>query len=129
MVDVWWGTVESNGPKQYDCKAYRHLFKVVQEYGLKIQAIMSFHQCGGNIGDTINITLPQWVLDIGINNPDIFYTNLASTRNVEYLSLGVDNQHLFHGRSAIQVCKAFMTCLYLVVQFLRLIILYSVMPR
>ncbi|XP_057525945.1 beta-amylase-like isoform X2 [Amaranthus tricolor] len=108
MVDVWWGTVESNGPKQYDWKAYRHLFKVVQEYGLKIQAIMSFHQCGGNIGDTINITLPQWVLDIGINNPDIFYTNLASTRNVEYLSLGVDNQHLFHGRSAIQIYGDFM---------------------
>lgn len=103
MVDVWWATIEGKGPKQYDWKAYRRLFQIVQQYGLKIQAIMSFHQCGGNVGDIVNIPLPQWVLDVGKSNPDIFYTNLAGTRNAEYLSLGVDDKPLFDGRTPIQV--------------------------
>lgn len=103
MVDVWWGTIEAKGPKQYDWTAYRRLFKVIEEYDLKIQAIMSFHQCGGNVGDIVNIPIPQWVLEIGKSNPDIFYTNRSGTRNQEYLSIGVDDEPLFHGRTAIQV--------------------------
>ncbi|GAV79953.1 LOW QUALITY PROTEIN: Glyco_hydro_14 domain-containing protein, partial [Cephalotus follicularis] len=101
MVDVWWGIVESKGPRQYDWTAYRILFELVQQCGLKLQAIMSFHQCGGNVGDVVNIPLPQWVLDIGETSLDIFYTNRTGNRN-EYLTIGVDNQPLFHGRTAIE---------------------------
>lgn len=64
---------------------------------------MSFHECGGNAGDVVNIPIPKWVLDIGVTNPDIFYTNRADNRNKEYLTLGVDHQPLFGGRTAIQV--------------------------
>lgn len=103
MVDVWWGIVESKGSKQYDWSAYRSLFAVIQRCGLKLQAIMSFHQCGGNVGDVVNIPIPKWVRDIGETDPDIFYTNRAGTRNQEYLSIGVDNLSLFAGRTAIQV--------------------------
>ena len=46
MVDVWWGTIEAKGPKQYDWTAYRRLFKVVEEYDLKIQAISVLAECG-----------------------------------------------------------------------------------
>ncbi|KAK9151929.1 hypothetical protein Syun_010238 [Stephania yunnanensis] len=102
MVDVWWGIVESNCPKQYDWSGYRSLFQIVHECGLKLQAIMSFHQCGGNIGDPVTIPLPQWILDIGESNPDIFYTNRSGTRNKEYLTIGVDHEPLFHGRTAIE---------------------------
>ncbi|KAE8075763.1 hypothetical protein FH972_014451 [Carpinus fangiana] len=108
MVDVWWGIVESQGPKQYDWTAYRSLFQLVQECGLKLQAIMSFHQCGGNIGDIVNIPLPQWVLDIGESEPDIFYTNRTGNRNKEYLNLGVDNQPLFYGRTAVEIYRDYM---------------------
>ena len=103
MVDVWWGITESQGPKQYDWSAYRSLFQIVQERGLKLQAIMSFHQCGGNVGDVVNIPLPQWVLDIGESDPDVFYTNRSGNRNKEYLSLGVDNEPLCSGRTAVEV--------------------------
>ncbi|KAK9924597.1 hypothetical protein M0R45_032960 [Rubus argutus] len=103
MVDVWWGIVESKGPKQYDWTAYRSMFQAVQECGLKLQAIMSFHQCGGNIGDILTIPIPYWVLDIGESNPDIFYTNLKGNRNQEYLTLGVDNLPLFNGRTAVEI--------------------------
>ncbi|KAF3646729.1 Beta-amylase [Capsicum annuum] len=108
MVDIWWGIVEGNGPGLYDWFAYRSLFQLVQKTGLKIQAIMSFHQCGGNIGDDVFIPLPKWVLAIGENNPDIFYTNRSGTRNKECLSLAVDNQPLFEGRTAVQIYSDYM---------------------
>jgi len=103
MIDVWWGIIEQKGPKEYDWSAYKSLFQLVQKCGLKLQAIMSFHQCGGNVGDVVNIPLPKWVLDIGESDPDIFYTNRSGIRDQEYLSIGVDNKPIFHGRTAIEV--------------------------
>lgn len=103
MVDVWWGIIEAKGPKQYNWKSYKRLFQVVQKCGLRIQAIMSFHQCGGNVGDAVYIPLPEWVLTIGEGDKDIFYTNRSCNRNPEYLSLGVDNLPIFRGRTAIEV--------------------------
>lgn len=108
MVDVWWGVIEAKGPKQYDWSAYRDLFQVVQECGLKLQVIMSFHQCGGNVGDVVNIPLPAWVLDIGESNPDIFYTNRSGNRNNEYLTCGVDNKPFFGGRTAVEIYSDYM---------------------
>ncbi|KAL1220424.1 Beta-amylase 6 [Cardamine amara subsp. amara] len=108
MVDVWWGIVESKGPKQYQWSAYRNLFKIVQSFGLKLQAIMSFHRCGGNIGDDVNIPIPKWVLEIGESNPDIFYTNKIGNRNKECLSLSVDNLSLFKGRTAVEMYRDYM---------------------
>ncbi len=55
---------------------------------MPLQAVMSFHAAGGNVGDTCHIKLPQWVLDVGEDNPDIFYTDKAGFRNRECLSLG-----------------------------------------
>lgn len=51
MMDVWWGIVEREGPGQYDWSAYKELVMLVKEAGLKAQVVMSFHQCGGNVGD------------------------------------------------------------------------------
>jgi beta-amylase len=103
MVDVWWGTIEANVPMQYDWSAYKALFELIVKIGLKIQAIMSFHQCGGNVGDVVNIPIPRWVLAVGEKDPDIFYTNRSGIRDKEYLSSGVDDLPLFGGRTAIQV--------------------------
>ncbi|GKV21336.1 hypothetical protein SLEP1_g31323 [Rubroshorea leprosula] len=108
MTDVWWGIVEGKGPMQYDWSGYRSLFQLIQECGLTLQAIMSFHQCGGNVGDVVNIPLPKWVLEIGESDPDIFYTNRSGNRNREYLTIGVDNLPVFYGRTAVQVYSDFM---------------------
>ncbi|KAL2547860.1 Beta-amylase 5 [Forsythia ovata] len=108
MVDVWWGIIEAKGPKQYDWTSYRKLFQLVQKCGLKIQAIMSFHQCGGNIGDGEYIPIPDWVVAVGEKDPDIFYTNRSGTRNKEYISLGVDNLPLFGGRTAVEIYSDYM---------------------
>lgn len=99
MVDVWWGIVERAGPGSYDFAAYKSLFRKVARAGLKVQAVMSFHAAGGNVGDTCKITLPRWVLDIGDRNPDIYYTDKSGHRNRECLSLGCDDVPIFWGRT------------------------------
>lgn len=108
MVDVWWGIVEAKGPKVYDWGAYKSLFELVKRCGLKLQAIMSFHRCGGNVGDSVTIPLPKWILEIGESNPDIFYTDQSGNRDTEYLTLGVDNLPLFGGRTAIEIYTDYM---------------------
>ena len=76
---------------------------------LDVQAVMSFHAAGGNVGDTCHITLPQWVLDVGDSNPDIFYTDKEGFRNRECLSLGCDGEALFAGRTPIDIYRNFMS--------------------
>lgn len=52
MVDAWWGLVEKDGPSKYNWEGYAELIKMVEKLGLKLQVVMSFHQCGGNVGDS-----------------------------------------------------------------------------
>ncbi|CAA3014640.1 beta-amylase 3, chloroplastic [Olea europaea subsp. europaea] len=102
MVDVWWGLVEKEGPLKYNWEGYAELVKMVQKLGLKLQVVMSFHQCGGNVGDSCSIPLPPWVLEEMSNNPDIVYTNKSGRRNPEYISLGCDSLPVLRGRTPIQ---------------------------
>merc|ERR1719507_455267 len=62
MVDVWWGLCET-GPGEYNFAGYVELCKLLQELGLKLQAVMSFHQCGGNVGDSVTVKLPKYALE------------------------------------------------------------------
>lgn len=59
-VDVWWGKVETSD-QVFDWSYYDTLFSKIKARGLKIVPILSFHQCGGNVGDTCNFPLPGWV--------------------------------------------------------------------
>lgn len=52
MVDAWWGLVEKDGPMKYNWEGYAELVEMVKKHGLKLQVVMSFHQCGGNVGDS-----------------------------------------------------------------------------
>lgn len=56
MVDAWWGLVEKDGPFNYNWDAYMELVNMVHKHGLKLQVVMSFHQCGGNVGDSCRYT-------------------------------------------------------------------------
>ncbi|GAX80527.1 hypothetical protein CEUSTIGMA_g7965.t1 [Chlamydomonas eustigma] len=107
MVDVWWGLVERAGPKAYDFTAYQSLFSKVARAGLKVQAVMSFHAAGGNVGDTCKIPLPKWILEIGEKDPDIYYTDKSGHRNRECLSLGCDDVPLFWGRTPVDMYSDF----------------------
>lgn len=107
MVDIWWGISERAGPRQYDFSAYKRLFHKVATAGLKVQAVMSFHAAGGNVGDTCKLSLPKWVLDIGERNPDIFYTDKQGYRNRECLSLGCDEEPVLWGRTPVETYRDF----------------------
>ncbi|CAM6018544.1 unnamed protein product [Sphagnum balticum] len=108
MVDCWWGLVEGKVPQQYDWSGYSHLFKIVRDAQLKLQVVMSFHQCGGNVGDDVNISLPQWVLDVGTENPDVFFTDQNGVRNRECLTWGVDKRRVLRGRTGVEVYYDYM---------------------
>jgi len=108
MIDVWWGIVEGSHPRVYDWSAYMQLFQSVKRAGLKLQCVMSFHACGGNVGDHCLVSLPTWVLEVAEQNPDVLFTDREGLRNSEYLSFGVDNLPLFQGRTPLQIYRDFM---------------------
>ncbi|KAL4323236.1 hypothetical protein GQ457_11G001330 [Hibiscus cannabinus] len=103
MVDCWWGIVEAHAPQEYNWNGYQRLFHMVRELKLKLQVVMSFHECGGNVGDDVCIPLPHWVAEIGRSNPDIFFTDREGRRNPECLSWGIDKERVLRGRTAIEV--------------------------
>ncbi|KAG6528148.1 beta-amylase 1, chloroplastic-like [Zingiber officinale] len=108
MVDVWWGMVEKERPGEYDWRGYDEFMEMASRIGLKVQAVMSFHQCGGNVGDSVTIPLPDWVLEEMEKDPDLAYTDQWGRRNPEYLSLGCDALPVLKGRSPVQCYADFM---------------------
>ncbi|CAA0842585.1 Beta-amylase 2- chloroplastic [Striga hermonthica] len=103
MVDCWWGIVEAHAPQHYNWSGYKKLFQIVRDLKLKLQVVMSFHECGGNIGDDVHIPLPRWVMEIGGQNPDIFFTDRGGKRNHECLTWGIDKERVLGGRTAVEV--------------------------
>ncbi|XP_050249637.1 beta-amylase 2, chloroplastic [Quercus robur] len=103
MIDCWWGIVEANAPQVYNWSGYRRLFQIVRDLKLKLQVVMSFHECGGNVGDDVHIPLPRWVTEIGHSNPDIYFTDRDGRRNSDCLSWGIDKERVLKGRTAVEV--------------------------
>lgn len=108
MVDVWFGLVERDKPRQYRWKPYLELVELLRSKQLKLQAVLSFHQCGGNVGDKCFIPLPKWIHEVGERNSDIFFKDIHDNVDLEYVSWGVDDEPLFHGRTMLQVYRDFM---------------------
>ncbi|RDX58423.1 Beta-amylase 1, chloroplastic [Mucuna pruriens] len=101
-IEIWWGLVEKNKPRVYDWSGYRELFMMACKCGLKVRAILAFHQHGTGPDDPNWIPLPLWVLD------EIQKDVEFGRRNVEYISLGCDILPVLCGRSPIQAYADFM---------------------
>ncbi|KAE8662347.1 Beta-amylase 3 [Hibiscus syriacus] len=108
MVDAWWGLVEKDGPLKYNWEGYAELVRMVENNGLKLQVVMSFHQCSGNVGDSCRIPLPPLVLEEISKNPDLVYTDRSGRRNPEYISLGCDSIPVLRWRTPIQAYTDYM---------------------
>ncbi|GFP96181.1 beta-amylase 1 chloroplastic [Phtheirospermum japonicum] len=108
MMDVWWVLVEGEKPGEYNWGGYSELLEMAKKHGLKVQAVMSFHQCGGNVGDSCTIPLPKWAVEEIDKDPDLAYTDQWGRRNYEYLSLGCDTLPVLKGRSPVQCYSDFM---------------------
>lgn len=59
-TDLWWGLIET-APGVFDWTYYDKLAKTIIEAGLEWIPILSFHRCGGNIGDTVHVPINNWV--------------------------------------------------------------------
>lgn len=59
--DVWWGIIEADREGEFDWSYYDKLSNLIVGAGLKWVPILSFHKCGGNIGDDCTVNLPSWV--------------------------------------------------------------------
>ncbi|OAY70820.1 Beta-amylase 8 [Ananas comosus] len=108
VVECWWGIVEGWSPHKYEWSGYRDLFNIIREFKLKVQVVMAFHEYGGNGSGDMPISLPKWVLEIGKDNQDIFFTDREGRRNTECLSWGIDKVRVLKGRTGIEVCFDFM---------------------
>ncbi|KAL8536606.1 hypothetical protein ACS0TY_011980 [Phlomoides rotata] len=108
VVDCWWGIVEAWTPKKYDWTGYREMFHIIQEFGMKLQVVLAFHESGGHDPGGIFISLPQWILEIGKSNQDIFFTDREGRRNTECLSWGIDKERVLRGRTGIEIYFDFM---------------------
>lgn len=121
-VDVWMGQVEQSadagpGKASFDWSYYDAVFNMIINAGLKVVPIMSFHQCGGNVGDTCGsdsirkagnnwelgpdgndeIAVPWWIwTDIAAANPglspdDLKFKSEQGNYSVESVSLWADH--------------------------------------
>jgi len=92
-VDVWWGDVEAAGDQVFDWSYYDTIFGKIRTAGLDIVPIMSFHQCGGNVGDDYDSYLPSWIWThfAGVPAEDLKYRSETGAYTAEYVSLWADD--------------------------------------
>jgi beta-amylase len=59
-TDIWWGLVwKLDG--QYDWSYYNKISDHIIDAELNWVAILSAHACGGSVGDTVNVALPEQI--------------------------------------------------------------------
>lgn len=106
-TDIWWGMIEPEKGKfnfDYADKLSDHIIKA----GLRWNPILSFHECGGNVGDTVNVPLPEWVWkDLASKLPggteEAFrYKSEQGNTSKEYISLWADDLALDNYKSVMQ---------------------------
>ena len=69
--------------------------RVVRFCGLLAQVVMSFHRCGGNVGDSVDIPIPDWVVKAKEKHGGLFYQDQYGNVDTECLSLGADEEPVF----------------------------------
>ncbi|XP_004301815.1 PREDICTED: beta-amylase 1, chloroplastic-like [Fragaria vesca subsp. vesca] len=108
VMEVWWGIVERDQPRVYNWQGYLAIVELAKRCGLKVRAVLAFHQCGSGPPDPNCIPLPLWVLDEIDKDPDLAYCDRFGRRNTEYISIGCDSLPVLRGRSPLQVYADFM---------------------
>lgn len=106
-TDVWWGLIE---PKQgqFDWSYYDKLSDHIARAGLKWVPILSFHQCGGNVGDNVYVPLPDWVWSsvaekAGVQNVrDVQYVSEQGNASKEFISAWATKHALDHYGSVME---------------------------
>ncbi|MDJ0736223.1 MAG: family 14 glycosylhydrolase [Nostocaceae cyanobacterium] len=92
-TDIWWGKVEKNGDEKFDWTYYDRMVAEIEAAGLRWAPIMSFHQCGTNVGDVCNQPIPQWIWThfLGVKKTDLQYKSELGNYSQEVVSLWADD--------------------------------------
>ena len=94
-IDVWWGTVERQGDNQFDWAYYDKLVTVIEDADLHWVPIMSFHRCGGYVGEACNALIPDWIWsnyeNKGVGREDMLYRSENDDYSDEAVSLWQDH--------------------------------------
>jgi len=93
MADMWWGLCEPR-PMEYCFDGALALCALLEELGLKLQATMAFHKCGGNIGDAVTFPLPLWAIEPAREN-GLLYKSRQAVVSEDCLSLSADKVQMF----------------------------------
>ncbi len=98
-TDVWWGLIEPQ-KGQFQWEYYDKLVATIEKAGLRWMPILSFHQLGGNVGDSGYIPVPRYVWSEGgaqttnengkLQSPLMFKSEHGNT-SAEYVSYWADN--------------------------------------
>lgn len=70
-----------------------------------MKIVLAFHEHVGCDATAMPVSLPQWVLEIGKENQDIFFTDQGGMQNTECLTWGIDKERVLRGRTGIEVLK------------------------
>jgi beta-amylase len=106
-TDIWWGMIEPQQGKfdfTYADKLSDHIIKA----GLRWNPILSFHECGGNVGDTVNVPLPDWIWahlatkQPGATPDTAKYKSEQGNTSKEYVSLWADELVMDNYRSVME---------------------------
>ena len=92
-TDIWWGKVENQGDNKFDWSYYDRMVAAIENAGLKWAPIMSFHQCGTNVGDVCNQPIPKWIWRHfpGVKSTDLKYKSELGNYSQEVVSLWADD--------------------------------------
>jgi hypothetical protein len=87
-VDIWWGKVEAKGDQVFEWQYYDRILSHLNRHQLEWIPIMSFHQCGGNVGDDCDIPIPLWIWDSieGASAKDLKFKSEQGNYSSETLS-------------------------------------------
>lgn len=106
-TDVWWGMIEPEKGK-FDFSYPQQLAEHITKAGLKWNPILSLHQCGGNVGDTVNIALPKWIWGelaskLPSGDPEALkFKSEQGHTSPEYISFWADDLALEHYASVMK---------------------------
>lgn len=86
-TDLWWGKFEGAGQGKFDWSYYQKYAETVRAAGLQWEPILSFHRCGGNVGDDCNEPLPSWLWKSSPNaDQEMKFIDEKGFVNDEYIS-------------------------------------------
>lgn len=101
-LPVWWGIAEKEVIGKYQWTGYLAIVEMVQKLGLKLHVSLCFHA-----SEECKIPLPEWVSQIGEEEPGIYFADRSGQQYKDCLSFAVDDVPVLDGKTPVEVYKGF----------------------